>query len=108
MIVYIIHFTRPVAHARHYIGTTRTFNARMEAHRRGRGAKILKRANELGIKWRVVVKLYGARTLERKLKSRHDTASLCPVCKVRRSRAKARTAKTRKAKAISLKKTWNP
>lgn len=108
MIVYIIHFSKPVAHARHYIGTTRKYKSRMEAHRRSKGAKILKRANELGINWRVVVKLYGSHKLERKLKSRHDTASLCPVCKVRRSKQNARTAKLRRAKALSLKQTWNP
>lgn len=106
MIVYIIHFSKPVAHARHYIGTTKVYRSRIEAHRKGRGAKILKRANELGIEWRVVVKLLGGRKLERKLKSRHDTASLCPVCKKRRATAKVRSARNCKAKARSLRATW--
>ncbi len=106
MIVYIIHLTRPVAHARHYIGTTKIFKKRMALHKAGRGAKILKRANELGITWRVVYKTWGGRNLERKLKRRKDAASICPLCKKRRNKAKARSRKKCRANARTLRAQW--
>lgn len=97
MIVYIIHFSKKLGHAQHYIGTTKVYKKRMAAHRANRGASILKACNERGIKWRVVDKQIGSRKLERKLKSRKDTASLCPVCKHKRRRQNNRTRRIRMA-----------
>lgn len=98
MIVYLIHFAKPLGHARHYIGTTRVYQSRMRAHRAGRGAAILRACMVQGINWRVVRKWYGSRKLERQLKARKDSAALCPVCKRRRS---AYSKRNRRAKMAS-------
>lgn len=97
MIVYLIHFARPLGHARHYIGTTRVYQARMRAHRAGRGAALLRACKAQGINWRVVRKWYGSRKLERQLKARKDSSSLCPVCKRRRSAYKKRIRRAKMA-----------
>lgn len=98
MIVYIIHFSRKLGHAQHYIGKTEAYGRRLKAHRAGNGARILRAANEQGIKWRVVARWFGGRTLEKKLKARHDTAALCPVCQRKRAAYKKRwQRKKRKA-----------
>lgn len=49
-------------------------------HRSGRGARILAACVERGIGFKVVRVWAGGRKLERKLKNRHNHASLCPVC----------------------------
>src|SRR6185369_4740006 len=95
LIVYLIHFAKPLGHARHYIGTTRAYQSRMRAHRSGRGASILRACNERDINWRVVRKWFGSRKLERRLKARKSAASLCPVCSRRRSAANRRTRSAR-------------
>lgn len=93
MIVYVIHFSKKLGHAQHYIGTTKMYRKRMTAHRAGRGASILKACNERGINWRVVLRYFGSRKLERKLKARKNTAGFCPVCCSKRRRVKERSAR---------------
>lgn len=95
MIVYLIHFSQPLGHARHYIGTTRVYASRMRAHKAGRGASILRACNERGVNWRVVRKWYGSRKKEKQLKARKDSASLCPVCSRRRRAYRKRWTRAR-------------
>lgn len=80
--VYLIHFDRPLAHAQHYIGFAENdLEQRINKHRSGAGAKILRAANIAGINWNVVkVWEEGDRTFERSLKNRKKTRCLCPVC----------------------------
>jgi predicted GIY-YIG superfamily endonuclease len=106
MIVYVLHFSKPLHHARHYIGTTINFKRRMALHRAGRGAKILKRALELGITWKVVYKTWGGRKLERNLKQRKDAATLCPVCKKARLKRKMGTQRRRRQIAREVRARW--
>lgn len=91
--IYLIHFDRPLAHARHYIGYTEsaaTLPARIEAHRSGNGAKILKALNGHGIGYKVVMTWRGDRRQERKLKNKKKSSSLCPICQRGRSRKPAK------------------
>jgi hypothetical protein len=103
-IVYLIHLDRPLAHARHYLGSTDDLERRLHeqgngskmppapapSRRRGAGVAAVARA---GISWRLARTkswpqlLPGDRTWERRLKrywepSRRDKKSrrLCPLC----------------------------
>lgn len=87
--VYLIHFERPLHHARHYLGYTYDLAGRLESHRAGRGARLLAVLHEIGIGWEVVRTWPGGRPLERKLKSQHHTPRLCPLCNPTGHRAAA-------------------
>ncbi len=68
--------------ARHYIGWTEgAVEERVERHRRGAGAKILKAAIEAGDTFRVV-RTWGNvdRHFERRLKNMKSAPKLCPCC----------------------------
>lgn len=79
--IYLIHFDEPYHHARHYLGfAEKDLPARLAQHRAGSGARILAVVGQTGIGWRVVRTWRGGRTLERRLKNRHNSAKLCPVC----------------------------
>lgn len=78
--VYIIHFERPFWHAQHYIGYTSNLPHRLEQHRQGTGAKLLKAITQRGISWEVVRTWRGGPALERALKNRKKSRELCPVC----------------------------
>jgi hypothetical protein len=83
-VVYLIHFDRPLHHARHYLGycADGTLEVRLIRHRAGRGARLLAVLRELNIGWRVVRVFEGDRKYERRLKS-GSRVRLCPVCRVR-------------------------
>lgn len=92
--IYLIHFSEPLHHARHYIGYTESAESlptRLEAHRSGTGAKILKALNGYGIGYEVVKTWHGDRKLERKLKNRKKSSTLCPICQNKRNRKPAKT-----------------
>ena len=83
--IYLIHFDRPLHHARHYLGycADGTLQARMIMHRAGRGARLLAVLRTLNIGWEVVRVFEGDRRYERRLKNRHNAPQLCPVCRGR-------------------------
>lgn len=80
-IVYLLHFDPPVAHARHYLGWTQNLGQRLADHRRGAGSPLVAAAVragatvELARQWDDV-----DRHFERRLKNRHETPRMCPVC----------------------------
>jgi predicted GIY-YIG superfamily endonuclease len=80
MEVYLLHFERPLKHARHYLGKTTDRAARLADHLAGKGARILQVCRAKGIRWRCVrVWRRADRKLERRLKQLHR-ADLCPMC----------------------------
>ena len=70
--------------AQHYIGWARNVSARLAHHRAGSGANFLRVAGERGIAFDVVRTWPGDRTLERRIKRRHEAPRLCPTCRGRR------------------------
>lgn len=84
-VVYLVHFHTPYFHARHYIGATACLDSRLRLHRAGRGSKLMKAVVGSGIDF-TLARLWQvpswdvARTLERRLKARHDGPGLCPIC----------------------------
>lgn len=75
MAVYIIKFSRPLKHARYYVGycADGRANERLEEHRAGRGAKICAAAVRAGITLSIVAVLPGYRDEELRIKQRKST-----------------------------------
>lgn len=82
-IVYLLHFDQPYRHARHYIGCTRDLTARLAAHAKGQGARLLAVVRAAGIGWRLARTWPGGRDRERQLKRQGGAARHCPLCGVR-------------------------
>lgn len=85
--VYLIHFERPIGdlenprgQARHYLGYTEDLEGRLQAHRSGNGARLMEVVSEMDIEWTVARTWPGDRALERRLKNRHNSPKLCPIC----------------------------
>jgi predicted GIY-YIG superfamily endonuclease len=81
--VYLLHFSRPLHHARHYLGSTRDLDARLAEHLAGRGARLVEVVIGLGITIELARTWEGGRDLERRLKRRKSSPRLCPVCSPR-------------------------
>lgn len=80
MAVYLIHFTQPYHHARHYIGFTADLPRRIAEHQRDY-LHLMGAVNAAKIPW-VVAKVWpdGDRELERRLKRWKGAGQFCPIC----------------------------
>ena len=86
--VYLIHFDRPIGdlsnprgQAQHYLGFTEDLDARLQAHRTGNGSAIMAAVTRAGVGWELARTWEGDRGLERRLKNRHNSPKLCPICR---------------------------
>ena len=79
-VVYLLHFERPYHHARHYLGSTHDLETRLQQHRTGQGATLMRVITQAGIPWTVARVWQGNRTLERAFKLRKNAPRLCPLC----------------------------
>jgi len=79
--IYLLHFEPPLAHARHYLGWTRDLDARLARHRPGRGSPLIAAAVAAGVRLELA-RTWGDvdRHFEERLKNRHETPRLCPLC----------------------------
>jgi predicted GIY-YIG superfamily endonuclease len=82
-VVYLLHLDPAYRHARHYIGWTRDLAARLEAHRAGRGARLMEVVKQAGGSFRLARTWPGDRDRERAIKNRHEAPKLCPECSPR-------------------------
>lgn len=99
--IYLIHFTKKLAHSQHYLGFVENdLNARFKLHCSGGGAKILKRCNEVGIEYEIVATFDGDRNMERKMKNTNNLKQFCPICKKQYNEKRNRQAKQRRKKDI--------
>lgn len=79
--VYLVHASRALHGARHYLGFSTNVRARLARHKAGRGAPLLAAMADRGIGYRVVRQWRGKDGyFEQDLKRRYDLAQLCPVC----------------------------
>lgn len=81
--VYLIHIHGGFKHAKHYVGYCEDgkLAARLQRHRTGGGAKLLRACNAAGVAYDVVRAWPEAdRTTERRLKARKEAAKFCPCC----------------------------
>jgi predicted GIY-YIG superfamily endonuclease len=84
-VCYLIHFSRRLKHAAHYLGWTEDLPERLRRHRAGDGARLLQVIQQAGISW-TLVRLWRDvdRQFERRLKRRGGRSRLCPICLARR------------------------
>ena len=79
--VYLIHFDKPLHHARHYLGFSEDLPGRIQKHRNGQGAAFMKAIAKEQISWHVSRIWDGDRAFERVLKDQHNASHLCPSCR---------------------------
>jgi hypothetical protein len=81
-LIYLLHFERSYRHARHYLGYTDDLEARLPAHRAGRGSPLVAAAVRDGIDFRLAATWPGDRREERRLhRYRNSPRRLCPICR---------------------------
>jgi predicted GIY-YIG superfamily endonuclease len=78
--VYLLHFSAPYKHARHYVGFTLNLPARLDAHTKGNGARLMEVIIDAGLSFELTRTWQGSRHTERSLKKRKNAPRLCPVC----------------------------
>jgi predicted GIY-YIG superfamily endonuclease len=83
--VYLLHFSAPYHHARHYLGSAKVLSRRLADHARGAGANIVKVILDAGLTFTVARCWNGGRRLERRLKRWHKSPQLCPICRAARA-----------------------
>jgi hypothetical protein len=80
--VYLLHFSCPYRHARHYLGfSAGDVRIRVVLHQAGQGARLLAVVRAEGIGLELVRTWPGDRNLERRLKRRKNSPRMCPVCR---------------------------
>lgn len=94
--VYLIHFSRPLGRARHYLGWSSDIDKRYADHVSGRGARIMAAVVRAGISTELVRRWEEPRSFESELKARRDTSKLCPLCREAALRRKAEGAARRR------------
>ena len=95
--VYLLHFNTPYKHARHYLGSAEDLDARLTAHRSGRGARLMQVISKAGIHFELARTWPGGRKEERQLKKQKNSPRMCPI---RNPKQKAPTGETVEAPAI--------
>jgi predicted GIY-YIG superfamily endonuclease len=84
-IVYLLHFSRPHHHARHYMGWTENLPARLKRHRAGNGARLIEVIIQNGNSFDLArIWTNADRAQERRLKNGHNSPLLCPICKTKK------------------------
>jgi hypothetical protein len=87
--IYLLHFDQPYGPgggangrgtAGHYTGWTDNLEARLAAHTKGQGARLLAVAREHGIGWILTRTWTGTRARERALKNQGGASRRCPAC----------------------------
>jgi predicted GIY-YIG superfamily endonuclease len=97
-IVYLLHFSEPYRHAKHYTGWTLDLDARLAQHRAGTGARLIQVITEAGIGFEVARTWKGDRWLERRLKRSYHGPPVCPLCNPERANNRANWEKSMNVK----------
>lgn len=92
--IYLLHFSEPFKHAKHYMGWARDLPNRVHEHLSGKGSSLTRAAHAAGVTFTLVRTWEGDRTEERRLKNHNGLSRHCPQC-VEAFRAKARDREQR-------------
>lgn len=83
--IYVIHFDRPLGHARHYVGSTGALRQRLCRHAHGHGSRLTRELHKRGIGFRLGglfrAKPEWMRRIERLCKAHHQAAHFCGFCR---------------------------
>ncbi len=80
-VIYLLCFSRPFGHARHYMGSAESLEQRLREHEAGRGSRLLFYVRQAGISWVLARTWVGGRQRERQLKRQGGHSRLCPICR---------------------------
>ncbi len=79
--IYLYHFSRPLYHAKHYLGSSDDLTRRCAEHGTLQGSKLMRAAAQAGIKVRIARTWKGTpRYHEALLHTRKNHSLLCPIC----------------------------
>lgn len=78
--LYILHFDRPLHHARHYAGATKNLQNRLVDHALGNGARITRELLLRRIGWQLARCWTIPWPWEQHLKKMKHTPDYCPIC----------------------------
>ena len=79
--IYLLHFSAPYQHAKHYLGWTEgPIEERLARHSAGQGARLMEVITAAGLTFTLTRTWEGTRELERRLKNQHGSTRLCPLC----------------------------
>ena len=78
--IYLLHFSAPYKHARHYTGWTTDLAARLRDHHAGNGARLIAVITAAGITFTLARTRPGSRGDERAIKRCGGAVRYCPVC----------------------------
>lgn len=79
--VYLLHFSSPYKHAKHYIGWASKLNKRIEHHKHGTGARLCAVVVGAGIELQLARVWEGkGKDWERQLKNCKKPSRFCPIC----------------------------
>ncbi len=79
--VYLLHFSRPYKHAKHYIGWAKSIDTRYLEHVTGTGARLTQVVSDAGIEL-IQARVWEGKgkDWERQLKNCHKPSRFCPIC----------------------------
>lgn len=81
--IYLLHFDRPLKHAKHYLGWTRDLESRLADHRAGSGSRLLAACKREGIGFSLSRTWSPPnRHRERQIKNQGGLSRSCPMCGV--------------------------
>ena len=79
--IYLLHFSEAYKHARHYVGFTHNLTARLQAHSKGTGARLLEVITQAGLSFQLAKTWQGTRKIECAVKNQKNAPRFCPMCK---------------------------
>jgi predicted GIY-YIG superfamily endonuclease len=79
-VIYMLCFSQPYKHARHYVGWTADLLDRLDAHASGHGARLIAVIWHAGIGFTLVRICEGTRRRERAIKNAGGAVRYCPAC----------------------------
>ena len=106
---YLLHFDRPYRHAQHYVGWTKDLAGRLDAHLRGRGARLVEVVTQAGIGFKLA-RTWPETTRDREDSLKHQGAGrrFCPECGVKPRQQSAAVAPAPRLSLYELERagTW--
>ena len=79
-VIYMLHFSQPYKHARHYVGWTEDLLSRLDRHAKGTGARLIDVIWHAGIGFTLIRVCAGTRDNERAIKNAGGAVRYCPAC----------------------------
>jgi predicted GIY-YIG superfamily endonuclease len=79
-VIYLLHFSQPYRHAKHYVGWTEDLLDRLDQHAAGTGARLMAVIRQAGIGFTLVRTCEGTRATERAIKNEGGSVRFCPAC----------------------------